>query len=120
MALAPAMHLVANGALAPPEPGAPGPFAMADSAKLAEQLAVAGFNDIKIDKVEFSQRYARFEQYWELTIDMAAPIAAALRTLDANQVSEVREAVRGSLAQFTAANGTMSVPASTLVAAARA
>jgi ubiquinone/menaquinone biosynthesis C-methylase UbiE len=117
---APGMALVAAGALAPPEPGVPGPFAMAHPATLAQVLAYAGFQDIKTDTVEFSQRYARFEQYWQLTTDMAAPIAGAIATLDANQFSALRASVRGALTQFTAADGTLAVPASALVASATA
>lgn len=115
----PVMQMVAQGALAMPDPGAPSPFAMADPATLEQTLAEAGFEQIETDKVEFQQTYASFEQYWEITTDLAAPIASALAALDPDRVSQVREGVRGAAAQFTSTEGTLAVPASAIVASAR-
>ncbi len=114
------MQLVARGALPAPEPGSPTPFSMADADALAQRLADAGFSDVETAKVEFVQTYASFDQYWEITGDLAAPLTEALGTLDERQAGEVRDAVRGFLGQFAAANGTVSVPASTIVATATA
>lgn len=117
---APAVQLIARGAFPPPEPGAPGPFSMADTAQLEQRLADAGFRQIETDKVEFDHTYPSFEQYWEMSLDLGAPLAAAMATLDRTAVDEVREAVRGVLAPFAGADGTLRIPASAVVAAARA
>jgi SAM-dependent methyltransferase len=114
------MQLVARGALPPPEPGTPSPFSMADAEALAQRLSDAGFSDIETAKVEFSQRYLSFDVYWEMTCDLAAPLLEAISSLEARQAAEVREAVQDFLGQFTATDGTISVPASTVVAAGAA
>ena len=117
---APVMQLIARGAFPPPEPGAPGPFSMADTAQLEQRLADAGFQQIGTEKVEFDHVYPSFEQYWEMSIDLAAPLAAALAELDEATVTEVREAVRGVLASFAASDGSLRIPASAVVAKASA
>jgi len=117
---APVVQLIARGAFQPPEPGAPGPFSMADTALLEQRLKAAGFRQIETDKVEFDHIYPSFEQYWEMSLDLAAPLTAAMAQLDGTAVDEIREAVRGVLAPFAAADGALRIPASAVVAAGRA
>ncbi len=118
-ARAPAAQLIARGALPVPDPDAPGMFSMADPAALAHRLAEAGFEQIETERLGFSQSYASFEQYWEATCDLAAPIAQALGTLDAGAAAEVREGARSVLNRFTTPEGGLEIPASAVVAAAR-
>jgi ubiquinone/menaquinone biosynthesis C-methylase UbiE len=115
---APAMQLVAAGAMPMPEPGAPGPFSMADRTLLAGQLADAGFSEIETSKVALVQTYQSFDQYWELTRDLAAPIAVALETIGEHQGAQIREAVRDVLTQFATDGDALSIPASAVVASA--
>jgi ubiquinone/menaquinone biosynthesis C-methylase UbiE len=117
---APAMQLMARGALLPPEPGAPGPFSMADAAQLEQRLASAGFEQIETDKVEFVHNHPSFDQYWEMSLDLAAPLTAAMANLDDDAVAEVRESVREALAPFASQDGALRIPASAVVARARA
>jgi hypothetical protein len=49
----------------------------------------------RIDKVKFSQQYASFEHYWEVTRDLAAPIATALESLDEAGIAKIRDGVPG-------------------------
>lgn len=113
-------QLVARGALPPPAPDAPTPFSMAEVSSLEQRLGKAGFGEIRTDKIEFDQAFDSFDQYWEMTCDLAAPLADALRSLDAGQTADVREAVRGSLSQFAGSDGRLAVPASAVVATATA
>jgi ubiquinone/menaquinone biosynthesis C-methylase UbiE len=115
---APFIQLVARGAVPPPDPAAPGPFALADLGALARRLADAGFHDVQTGKVEYRHDYDSFEQFWETTNDLAAPVAEALARLDPQLVAEVRDAVRGVLAPFETEGGGLSVPASAVVASA--
>ena len=117
---APVMQLIARGAFPPPEPGAPGPFSMAETVQLEQRLATAGFQQIETDKVEFDHVYPSFDQYWEMSLDLAAPLAAAMAELGETTVAEIREAVRGVLAPFAGSDGALRIPASAMVAAARA
>jgi hypothetical protein len=117
---APAMHLIASGAMDPPEPGGAGPFSMAERSELEGHLAGAGFSDVRIDPIKFAQEYESFDQYWEITIDLAGPIAGVLSALDEEDVVKLREAVRGTLAQFEVDGGRLSIPATAVGASARA
>ena len=117
---APVMQLISRGAFPPPEPGAPGPFSMAETAQLEQRLASAGFQQTETDKVEFDHVYPSFDQYWEMSLDLGAPLAAAMAELDEATVAEVRDAVRSALAPFAGSDGVLRIPASAVVAAARA
>jgi SAM-dependent methyltransferase len=117
---APVMQLIVRGAFPPPEPGAPGPFSMAETAQIEQRLASAGFQQVETDKVEFDHVYPSFDQYWEMSLDLGAPLAAAMSELDETTVAEVRDAVRGVLAPFAGSDGALRIPASAMVAAARA
>jgi ubiquinone/menaquinone biosynthesis C-methylase UbiE len=116
----PGMQLVARGALAAPDPSAPSPFAMPSPEIVAERLGRAGFEDITATTVEFVQHYPSFETYWASTIDCAAPLQAALSSLEATAAAEVAEAVRGGLGPFTDDDGALAIPASTVVGSATA
>jgi SAM-dependent methyltransferase len=117
---APVIQLIARGAFPPPEPGAPGPFSMAETTRLEQRLASAGFQQIETDKVDFDRVYSSFDQYWEMSLDLGAPLAAAMAELDETTVAEVRDAVRSALAPFAGSDGTLRIPARAVVAAARA
>jgi SAM-dependent methyltransferase len=116
----PGMQLVARGALPMPSPNEPGPFSMADPDALARRLGDAGLRNPRTDKVTFAQSYPSFDDYWAITIDLAAPLAVALESLDDEARAEVREAVRAAVQQFASPDGTIEVPASAVVATATA
>jgi uncharacterized membrane protein len=114
------IELVERGAMPPPDPEAPGMFALADRDKLAGMLAEAGFSEIEIDAIALEQQHASFDAMWEFQLDCAAPIAAVLSELDPAELADVRAAVERRLEPFTAPDGTLTLPASTVVAAATA
>lgn len=115
---APVMALVAHGALPPPNPADPSPFALPDPADLERRLRSAGFSSVRTDRVEFPQRYPSFDEYWAETMDLAAPIAGAVASLTPDAVETVRAAARQTLSQFTGADGRIEAPASAVVAVA--
>jgi hypothetical protein len=104
--------------MAMPEQGAPTPFAMADTGQLRQRLEDAGFGEIEIGKLEFTQSYSSFDQYWEITRDLAAPIPEAPSKIDEADSTAVRDGVREALSPFTADDGTLAAPACTIVASA--
>jgi hypothetical protein len=116
----PAIALVKRGALPPPDPTAPGPFAMANPDQLEQRIKAAGFREANAQTLEFVQSYPSFDQYWEVTVDLAAPIAEALHKLDAAAGDELREGVREALGGFTQQDGIIEIPASAVVAKASA
>ena len=114
------IELVERGLTPPPDPEAPGMFALADRDKLTGLLDEAGFTEIEIDSVPLERRSASFDEMWDVQLDCAAPIAALLEGLDDDQSAEVRAAVQRRYEPFTAADGSLVVPGSTVVAAASA
>jgi SAM-dependent methyltransferase len=116
----PAIALVARGALPPPDPTATGPFAMANPEQLEQRITAAGFSDAKAQALEFVQVYPSFDQYWGVTLDLAAPITEALGKLDAAARDEVRDGVREALGRFTLQDDRIEVPATAVLAVATA
>jgi hypothetical protein len=55
-----------------------------------------------------------------MSLDLGAPLAAAMAELDEATVAEIRGAVRGVLAPFTGSDGALRIAASAVVATARA
>jgi SAM-dependent methyltransferase len=114
----PVIQLVRRGAIPPPDPSAPTPFALADPGQLAQRLREAGFNDVQTGTVEFANPYASFEEYWEMTIALAAPIRAALDGMDDQAIAELRGAISEALTTFASDDGRLAIPASAVVASA--
>lgn len=115
---APVLALVGQGAIPPPNPADPSPFALPDPGDLERRLLSAGFSEARTDRVEFAQRYPSFDEYWVETMDLAAPIADAVAALQPADVETVRASTRDTLSQFTAADGQIEAPAVAVVAVA--
>jgi ubiquinone/menaquinone biosynthesis C-methylase UbiE len=115
---APVLVLVGQGAMPPPNPADPSPFALPDPADLERRLRSAGFSEARSDRVEYVHRYPSFEDYWAETMDLAAPVAEAVAALSAAELETVRASTRDTLAQFTANDGQIEAPAAAVVAAA--
>lgn len=99
------MELVGRGHLPPPEPGAPGIFALADPDRIRELVIGAGFDDPAIEPVEISWDYGDADEHWQLTMELAGPLAEAISELPEDERESVREAVRGKIEPLLAAEG---------------
>lgn len=75
----PGMTLVERGHMPPPEPGAPGIFAMGDQDRIRELVTAAGFSDPAIGEVKFDFRYANFDDLWDTLIRIAGALAQVPR-----------------------------------------
>lgn len=117
---APMIALVGEGVLPPPNPSDPSPFALHDPDDLERRLRAAGFGSVETDHVDFTRRYPSFDEYWEETIDLSAPLAGAIDGLSAEGGEAVRTAARNTLAPFIDAEGRIEVAARTVVALALA
>jgi hypothetical protein len=94
---------------------------MANTEELFGQLERAGFSDVFVEALQYSTRYENFDHCWDLTLDLAAPVADAIAKLDHDAAAAVRDKVRAALQQFVDVNdSSLSIPASTLVARASA
>ena len=94
-----------HGAIPPPNPAEPSPFALPDPADLERRLRSAGFSEARSERVEFAHVYPSFDEYWAETMDLAAPVADAVAGLSPAGVEAVRASTRDTLSQFMAPDG---------------
>jgi SAM-dependent methyltransferase len=113
-----AMNELGHGA--PPDPHAPGPFALAEPGRLGELLAAAGFVEPVIDSVSIERRYEDFEAFLDEMLDLSYVFGTAWSQLTDAQQAELMRAMQERCAAFTAADGTLRLPGRCLVALADA
>jgi ubiquinone/menaquinone biosynthesis C-methylase UbiE len=112
---------IAEVAEVPPvDPAAPGMFALGDPARLEGMLEEAGFAEIEIEPLDFDFRYDDAEHYLDIQLDLSSQTAKIFGTLDDQQVSILERRVAETLAPFATEDGSIVIPARTLVAAATA
>lgn len=80
-------------ALPAPPPDAPGIFRHAAPSALPSLLEQSGLHDIQVAEVTGTVRFDSTEAYWEFITDVVAPIATALKNIDAGQREAVKRAV---------------------------
>ena len=102
--LAPAA-LVAAGHLPPPEPSGPGPFSMADAARLERLVADAGFDHVRTDHVPVTFLVRDVDDYLAIVADTAGPLALVLARLDAGERRALAARIEPALAPFRVAAG---------------
>jgi ubiquinone/menaquinone biosynthesis C-methylase UbiE len=107
----PAMTLVQRGHVPPPEPGAPGIFAMADPALIRSLVTGAGFGEPEIEEIAFEFRYEDFDEVWAVLFELAGPIARVLKSLPDEERQATRDAIEEAVASFRAEDGSYSMPA---------
>lgn len=92
--------LLALGLAEPPDPLAPGMFALADTGRLAELVGAAGFNPPEIAEVEVTWRYDSFEEYVDVQTALGRETRARLEELDTATRAQVLEAAREQLERY--------------------
>ena len=104
-AAVPGRVLVELGHAPPPEPGAPGIFAMADEARIRELVTGAGFDPPRIEEVEVVWSFADDEELWRFVTELAGGIALVIRgsPRTSNCESAPRSSERASRCARTAA-----------------
>jgi SAM-dependent methyltransferase len=111
-AAVPAITLVQRGHMEPPQPGAPGMFAMGERERTLELVRGAGFGEPEIEEINFVFRYSSFDDLWESLVKLAGPLARAIEGLPDDERTATREAIKDNLAPFGSEDGTYSSPAS--------
>jgi SAM-dependent methyltransferase len=116
----PSNALVELGHAEPPDPDAPGPFALAADGALAELLEDAGFTDVEVQPVQLLRRAASIEDLVQESADVSPGFSAAWATLDEEQRAEVVAHMTRGAAPFTDEDGSVVLPGVSLVARASA
>ena len=115
----PVMTLVQRGHMPPPDPTAPGMFALGRPDRIRELLTGAGFGDPEIEEIPFAYRYADDDDVWDALVSLAGGMARAVRELPDDELADTREAIVESIASFRADDGSYTVPASSWGVVAR-
>lgn len=97
--------LAAKGLMAPPDPSAPGIFALADSLRVRALVGAAGFSDPEIEDFATHRTFADFDVYWRYLTEVAGAISPVLRALSPQDRADVRDAVRAGSAPHAAGQG---------------
>ncbi|MDQ3992702.1 MAG: methyltransferase domain-containing protein [Actinomycetota bacterium] len=93
----------------PPEPGAPGMFTMADSARIDELVRRAGFERVDVEDLAVEFEYASFDEYWSRMLDLSGAMSKAVAVLTDAERESLRAAVDEQVAAYRA-NGLLRLP----------
>jgi ubiquinone/menaquinone biosynthesis C-methylase UbiE len=115
-ALIPSAALLELGHTQPPDPDAPGPFALAGEGRLAELLHDAGFADVEVVPVAVERHYATAEDIVAESADCSPSFATTYNDLTPEQQAEVAAHMIAAAAPFTARDGSVILPGICLVA----
>jgi SAM-dependent methyltransferase len=116
----PGLELRERGLTGPPQPGAPGPFALGDEDRLRELLEQAGFAEIRVEALDLHRRHASFAEFWETTLNLSRATHDAVMSRPAAEIAGLEAAVRARFAPYEAPEGSLDIPARTLFASASA
>jgi SAM-dependent methyltransferase len=101
-----AMSIVGLGLIPPIDPNAPaGLFSLADHDRLRDLLVRAGFDDARIEEMEFHLRFSDFEDYWSFCREFAGAVAILLRSFSDEERAAVREATERAAERFRTDQG---------------
>ncbi len=123
MGAAAGAELIDRGLAPAPGPGCeprPGPFALGSPERVSELLNDAGFLDVEVEAVDLTRRQTSFTELWETTLDLSPSFHDAVLSRPAAEIAEIETALAERFACYTRADGTLKIPARTLVASASA
>jgi ubiquinone/menaquinone biosynthesis C-methylase UbiE len=115
----PGMTLVQRGHMPPPEPGAPGIFAMGEPDRIRDLVSGAGFDSPELDEISFDFRYADFDRVWDTLVRLTGPLAEAINALPDDEREATRAAIMENMAPYRNEDGSYSTPAMSWGALAR-
>jgi len=118
-AAVPAVTLVQRGHMPPPEPGAPGMFAMGDGNRTVELVRAGGFDEPKLEEITFAFKYSDDDDFWDAIVRLAGPLARAINALPEQERRDTRAAIIDNIAPFRNDDGSFTIPASTWGVVAR-
>jgi SAM-dependent methyltransferase len=116
----PGRALVELGHATPPDPGAPGMFALADPGALEELLGSAGFVDVLVEAVDLPRSAGSIEEYIAETADLSRQFAELFGPLSDDDRAAVTERIASLAEPFARPDGSLELPGRALVATASA
>ncbi len=122
-ALLPTQELIERGLVARPDAGsrpAPGPFALGSAERVSELLERAGFSEVRVEVLDLSRRHSSFDEMWESTLDLSRSFHDVVLARPAAEVEQIKASLAERFAPYMRVDGTLEIPARTLLAAAGA
>jgi ubiquinone/menaquinone biosynthesis C-methylase UbiE len=119
-AVIPSRAMVQLGHAEPPDPAAPGMFALADDGRLSELLESAGFEDVVVSPVALARHYDELPRFVDETIDMSPMFSSTYQELSPDEQAAAVAAITAAAQPYVADDGTVTLPGSSLVASAGA
>jgi ubiquinone/menaquinone biosynthesis C-methylase UbiE len=86
----PARALIEHTGAKPPEPFAPGIFAMASEERTRELLDAAGLSPVRMEHVEMEWGFDSPDDHWRYLMDLAGALAMVIRSMPEREQAAVR------------------------------
>jgi ubiquinone/menaquinone biosynthesis C-methylase UbiE len=94
----------------PPDPLAPGSFALADPERTRALVEGAGFEVRRMEEIELTYGFSDFDDYWRFVNQLAGGLALALGALSEDDRAAVRDLTETKLSDLRAPDGSYSMP----------
>ena len=115
----PGMTIVQLGHMPPPEPGAPGIFAMGNPGRIRELVTGAGFGEPELEEIAFEFRFEDFDDLWEMLVRLSGAMAGAINALPDDERQATRAAIEQNVSPYRNEDGSYTPPAMALGVLAR-
>ena len=103
------------GLRGPPDPSEPGPFTFAEPGVIEEVLDSTGFDEIRVEAVDFTMTYADPDDYFDFQSALSTSLREVLDRLSPADHTRLRDAVDAKLEPFLRPDGSVILPARTWV-----
>jgi SAM-dependent methyltransferase len=108
------------GVAEPVRPDEPGMFKLAAKGAVEELLQNAGLLDVEVTAVAMERRFDGVDQYLAETLAMSSRFRSGYSELEFEQQREVKRLITRNVRPFTASDGSLTLPGSSLLARASA
>jgi SAM-dependent methyltransferase len=101
----PARALIEHTGAKPPDPHAPGIFAMASEGRTRELLDAAGLRPVRVEHVEMAWSFDSPDDHWRYVMDLAGALAMVIRSMPEREQAAVRRLTEERLSPFAGEPG---------------
>jgi len=100
---------LALGLIERPDPGAPGPFRLADRGRTRELVLAAGLDPRGEEEIGLEWRYASLDEWWTVTTDLSRSLRTVLAGLAPGEIAAVRDGAFARLEAHVAGDGSVAI-----------